>query len=63
MKLLVVDDDRYAREGILTCLPLADLGIHHIPIRELQHILLQNHAIIMGCEMEKLDEGRATMNG
>ena len=30
MKLLVVDDDRYAREGILSCLPLADMGIHHV---------------------------------
>lgn len=30
MKLLVVDDDRYAREGILSCLPLTDLGIHHV---------------------------------
>jgi len=34
-----------------------------IPIRELQHILLQNHAIIMGHEMDELDEGCPTMNG
>ncbi len=30
MKLLVVDDDRYAREGILSCLPLEEMGIHHV---------------------------------
>lgn len=30
MKLLVVDDDRYAREGILSCLPLTEMGIHHV---------------------------------
>ncbi len=30
MKLLVVDDDRYAREGILTSLPLEEMGIHNV---------------------------------
>ena len=30
MKLLVVDDDRYAREGILSCLPLAKMGINNV---------------------------------
>ncbi len=30
MKLLVVDDDRYAREGILSSLPLEELDIHHV---------------------------------
>ncbi len=30
MKLLVVDDDRYAREGILSSLPLEEMGIHNV---------------------------------
>ena len=30
MKLLIVDDDRYAREGILSSLPLEALGIHNV---------------------------------
>lgn len=30
MKLLVVDDDRYAREGILSSLPLEELGIRNV---------------------------------
>lgn len=30
MKLLVVDDDRYTREGILTSLPMEELGISNV---------------------------------
>lgn len=30
MKLLVVDDDRYAREGILSSLPMEELGISNV---------------------------------
>lgn len=30
MKLLIVDDDRYAREGILSSLPLEEMGIHTV---------------------------------